>query len=78
MFDAACRGMDAETFFPASDGDDSLAKEICASCPVRSACLGFAIEHGERFGIWGGLGEKERARLSAEEREAALREAAAA
>jgi WhiB family transcriptional regulator, redox-sensing transcriptional regulator len=78
MFEASCRGMDADLFFPPSDGDDSLAKEICAACPVRAACLGFALENHERFGVWGGLGEKERARLSAEEREAALREATAA
>jgi WhiB family transcriptional regulator, redox-sensing transcriptional regulator len=77
MFDAACRGMDAETFFPSADGDPAAAKEVCATCPVAAACLAFALEHGERFGVWGGLDEKERNRLSAEERERALRAAAA-
>jgi WhiB family transcriptional regulator, redox-sensing transcriptional regulator len=77
MFDAACRGMDAEVFFPPADGDDGMAKEICAACPVRAACLAFAIDHAERFGVWGGLNEKERARLTAEQREAARRGAAA-
>jgi WhiB family transcriptional regulator, redox-sensing transcriptional regulator len=77
MFDAACRGMDAEVFFPPSDGDDAIAKDVCAACPVRTACLAFAIDHGERFGVWGGLGEKERARLTDEQREAVRRAAAA-
>jgi WhiB family transcriptional regulator, redox-sensing transcriptional regulator len=77
MFDAACRGMDADVFFPTADADPQPGKGVCASCPVRVACLAFALEHGERFGIWGGLDEKERARLTIEERETVLRTAAA-
>jgi WhiB family transcriptional regulator, redox-sensing transcriptional regulator len=77
MFEAACRGMDAEIFFPASDGDDAAAKAVCDACPVRAACLAFAIDHSERFGIWGGLDEKQRARMTDEQREAVRREAAA-
>jgi WhiB family redox-sensing transcriptional regulator len=78
MFDSACRGMDADVFFPPSDGDDSVAKSVCEACPVRAACLAFAIDRGERFGVWGGLNEKERARLTDEQREAARRAATAA
>jgi WhiB family redox-sensing transcriptional regulator len=35
-------------------------------CPVRAECLGYALEHQERYGIWGGLSERERRRLTRE------------
>ena len=69
QFDAACRSTNMDTFFPSADDDSAAAKAICAECPVRMACLAFAIDHSEQFGIWGGLTEKERRRLPAEERE---------
>ena len=36
---------------------------ICRGCPVRSACLEWAIQTGADFGIWGGLAEDERRAL---------------
>ena len=36
------------------------AKRVCAQCEVREQCLNWAIEHDERFGIWGGMSERER------------------
>lgn len=42
---------------------EEQAKAVCAGCPARVACLKFALEHGERAGIWGGLNEEERAGL---------------
>ena len=39
------------------------AKRICTTCEVRAECLEYALEHDERFGIWGGLSERERRRL---------------
>lgn len=69
---AACRGLDAELFFPTPQDDPAHAKEICEACPVRIACLSFSIEHGERYGIWGGLTERERAHLDTTEKEAVL------
>jgi WhiB family redox-sensing transcriptional regulator len=54
------------------------AKAICETCPVRLACLAFALERNEKFGVWGGLTEKERARLSPAARENIRRQAAAA
>jgi len=78
QFEAACRGTNADFFFPGSDEDDSAAKSICDRCSVRLACLSFALERGERYGVWGGLSEKERSRLTAEEREQVLAAARAA
>jgi WhiB family redox-sensing transcriptional regulator len=39
------------------------AKEVCRGCVVSNECLEYAIENGERFGIWGGKSERERRRL---------------
>ena len=59
---AACADHPADVFFP-DQGDNGIAQEakaICASCPVRVSCLDYAVGIGERFGIWGGLTEKQR------------------
>ena len=39
------------------------AKKVCTGCEVRAECLEYALAHDERFGIWGGLSERERRRL---------------
>ena len=45
---------------------DPEAKRVCRSCDVRAECLEYALEHDERFGIWGGMSERERRRLKRE------------
>jgi WhiB family redox-sensing transcriptional regulator len=67
----ACRGLDPAIFYPASDDDAGPAKAICATCPVREACLEYALAHRERDGIWGGATEKERRRLLRQRRKSA-------
>ena len=52
-----------EAFFPEKGGSTREAKKVCRSCEVRTECLEYALEHDERFGIWGGLSERERRRL---------------
>lgn len=62
---AACRGADTETFFPAP-GDLATVRRalmICGRCPVRIPCRRYALDHGERYGIWGGLTEETRETL---------------
>ena len=54
---------DPEAFFPEKGGSTRDAKRICASCEVRSQCLEYALANDERFGIWGGLSERERRKL---------------
>ena len=61
--DAACLDAEPETFYPDKGGSTREAKRICESCPVRSECLEYALANDERFGIWGGLSERERRRL---------------
>lgn len=63
---ALCAQTDPEAFFPEKGGSTREAKRICQACPVRDDCLEFALEHDERFGIWGGLSERERRRLKRE------------
>lgn len=60
---ALCAQTDPEAFFPEKGGSTREAKRICQACGVRDECLEFALEHDERFGIWGGLSERERRRL---------------
>jgi WhiB family redox-sensing transcriptional regulator len=58
-----CAQTDPEAFFPEKGGSTREAKKVCRSCDVRSECLEYALAHDERFGIWGGLSERERRRL---------------
>jgi WhiB family transcriptional regulator, redox-sensing transcriptional regulator len=60
---ALCAQTDPEAFFPEKGGSTREAKRICSTCEVRSECLEYALEHDERFGIWGGLSERERRRM---------------
>lgn len=60
---ALCAQTDPEAFFPEKGGSTREAKKICQRCPVRNECLEYALANDERFGIWGGLSERERRRL---------------
>lgn len=61
--DALCSQTDPEAFFPEKGGSTRDAKRICTSCEVRQQCLEYALANDERFGIWGGLSERERRKL---------------
>lgn len=58
--EALCAQTDPEAFFPEKGGSTRDAKKTCLSCEVRLQCLDYALENDERFGIWGGLSERER------------------
>jgi WhiB family redox-sensing transcriptional regulator len=65
---AACRGKPEELFFAPESKGVSLhyydrGKTICRDCQVRLTCLEYALEHNEKFGLWGGVGPRERARM---------------
>ncbi len=60
---ALCAQTDPEAFFPEKGGSTREAKRICVGCEVKSECLEYALGSDERFGIWGGLSERERRRL---------------
>lgn len=74
MADAACRNMETSTFYPEALGrkhQKSLggrvskarvaqATTVCAGCDVRAECAAYAYSTGERYGVWGGLTERDR------------------
>ena|SRR6516225_4269442 len=67
---AACRGKDPLLFFPAGTGGAALeaaarAKRVCGGCPVRVACLDWALATGREIGVLGGTTESERRALRA-------------
>jgi WhiB family redox-sensing transcriptional regulator len=68
--DALCAETDPEAFFPEKGGSTREAKRVCTGCAVRAECLEFALTNDERFGIWGGLSERERRRLRLQRRDA--------
>ncbi|MEY4499562.1 MAG: hypothetical protein RL319_550 [Actinomycetota bacterium] len=61
--DAICAQTDPEAFFPEKGGSTREAKKICGGCDVKAQCLEYALKNDERFGIWGGLSERERRKL---------------
>ena len=60
---ANCLGVDPDLFFPERGASTREAKGVCRGCEVRVECLEYALQHGEKFGIWGGLSERERRRV---------------
>lgn len=60
---ALCAQTDPEAFFPEKGGSTREAKRVCLGCEVRAECLEYALLNDERFGIWGGLSERERRRM---------------
>lgn len=67
---ARCRGLPTALFF-VSDHEKGIrriqredhAKQVCLSCPVLERCRSYAIDAGERYGIWGATTPLERHRL---------------
>ena len=65
---AECRGENLALFFgpdgerqPERELREEIAKEICGWCPVRAQCLDYAVSRPEKYGVYGGLNEEERA-----------------
>lgn len=65
---ASCLDKDPELFFPVGETGRAIlqmqeARIVCAGCPVQTACLTFALKTNVQYGVWGGTGPQERARL---------------
>lgn len=74
---AACRDVNTSRFFhpenergSARDNRERRAKSICHTCPVMRQCRAHALKSREPYGVWGGLGERERRDLIASGRAA--------
>lgn len=61
---AACRNEDPEIFFSELDGQFTDAVRVCDTCPVTSQCLNYAIDNGEKHGVFGGLTPAQRLQLT--------------
>lgn len=57
---AACADSALDEFHADQGEAHATVKRVCAACPVVDACLQWAIENRERFGVWGGLSATER------------------
>lgn len=60
MNKAACRGANTNMFYPNPGEPSTPARQICDTCPVAVECLEYAINNGERYGIWGGTPVRKR------------------
>ncbi|MFC6870984.1 WhiB family transcriptional regulator [Haloechinothrix salitolerans] len=49
-----CHRGNPDLWFAESPADLERAKQLCAPCPIREACLAGALERGEPWGVWGG------------------------
>ena len=69
---ANCKGEPVKTFFPEDNSGCnqkervSRVYELCGKCEVKEECLNYALDNNEKFGVWGGLGEKRRRYLRME------------
>ena len=63
MAEGLCAEKPPSLFFPSDGVGVDVARKICADCPVKSACLEYALENRIDHGVWGGTSERERRRL---------------
>lgn len=66
--DGLCAQSDPDAFYPEKGAHNTDAKRVCKGCPVVEQCLEYALANDERFGIWGGLSERERRKLKTQRR----------
>jgi WhiB family redox-sensing transcriptional regulator len=57
---AECRGMDVSLFFPERGERLDAVRDVCRRCEVQAECLAYAINNGEKTGVWGGRSERAR------------------
>jgi len=55
--------MDPEMFYPQRGDSTAAPKAVCRECLVSEECLESALANSEKFGIWGGVAERERRKL---------------
>lgn len=64
---AVCQEIGGDLWFPEKGGENRTAIKICWNvCTVREACLQFALDNRERWGVWGGTTPGQRRRLLGE------------
>ena len=63
MAEGNCRDEPPSMFFPSDGVGVDLARQLCATCPVREPCLEYALRNRIDHGVWGGTSERERRRI---------------
>ncbi len=63
MNSGKCREYPPNTFFPSDSVGVSIARRICAVCPMKAICLEYALDNQIEHGIWGGTSERARRRM---------------
>lgn len=70
--DPACAEIGGDEWFPEPGGEGLMvsrqARAVCNSCEVQAECLQWALDYAEPYGIWGGLTEIERRKISGRRR----------
>jgi WhiB family transcriptional regulator, redox-sensing transcriptional regulator len=59
---ARCRDENPDSLF-VQGAQQRDVREVCKACPVRTECLAHALDNRIRFGVWGGMTERERKAL---------------
>ena len=62
-----CAEVGGDFHFPEKGGSVRAPKRVCRACDVRAECLAYALDTDQKFGIWGGMTERERRRLKHEQ-----------
>lgn len=63
MSEGNCRNEPPSRFFPSDGVGVDAARQLCATCPVKSMCLEYALRNKIDHGVWGGTSERERRRI---------------
>lgn len=67
---ALCAETDPDIFFPEKGGSTAPATSVCRGCEVRDECLEYALSNDIRHGIWGGMSDNDRRKISRQRRRA--------
>jgi WhiB family transcriptional regulator, redox-sensing transcriptional regulator len=59
-----CSRQDPDTFFPPPREAADAALALCRGCAVLGSCLAWALDAGDRYGVWGGATPRERRAMS--------------
>lgn len=63
--EASCKDWPApDDFFPDQAAPRPAVLLVCGRCPVAQACGTEALRSGQRYGVWGGMTEVDRDRLT--------------
>ncbi len=63
MAQGNCQDEPPSMFFPSDGVGVEVARRVCATCPVKSPCLEYALRNRIDHGVWGGTSERERRRI---------------